>query len=550
MNLSNILIIDAEILRGMFANGLEYLRRDETLINDLNVFPVPDGDTGTNMRITLENGLEKAKNSNNVSSFFFDLSEGALFGARGNSGVLLSQYIKGISIALDGKEKLNVTDFALSLRKGYEKAYSASIEPAEGTILTVAREGIENTIPEINEKTTFVEFLHILVNKMSFSLENTPSLLPVLKEHGVIDSGAKGLLTIFEGMLAFLEGKKLENNSTERKTIKENDYSSFNSDSELDYGYCTEFILQLLNAKIKNNPFDLENFISFLKENGNSIVAFQEGDRVKVHIHTITPAIVISKAQTYGEFISFKMENMALQHNETIKNKQNKKEAMKEFAIVSIANGSSLIEMFKSLGSDYVIDGGHTMSASVNEILDTCALANAKTVFLLPNNPNLLLTAKQASSLSKDFKIEVIESKSLQEGYMALQSTLKTLDIDAVRESLKSAIENVSSYFVAISSKNSVECEEITYSIGDYVGGEGHKIDVAGTNLVETTLELMKKVPDIDEKEVMFLLYGTNVSEKDLNELKGKVEEEYPYLEIGFVKGDFSIYSYLLGIVK
>lgn len=550
MNLSNILIIDAEILRGMFANGLEYLRRDETLINDLNVFPVPDGDTGTNMRITLENGLEKAKNSNNVSSFFFDLSEGALFGARGNSGVLLSQYIKGISIALDGKEKLNVTDFALSLRKGYEKAYSASIEPAEGTILTVAREGIENTIPEINEKTTFVEFLHILVNKMSFSLENTPNLLPVLKEHGVIDSGAKGLLTIFEGMLAFLEGKKLENNSTERKTIKENDYSSFNSDSELDYGYCTEFILQLLNAKIKNNPFDLEKFISFLKENGNSIVAFREGDRVKVHIHTITPAIVISKAQTYGEFISFKMENMALQHNETIKNKQNKKEAMKEFAIISIANGSSLIEMFKNLGSDYVIDGGHTMSASVNEILDTCALANAKTVFLLPNNPNLLLTAKQASSLSKDFEIEVIESKSLQEGYMALQSTLKTLDIDAVRDSLKSAIENVSSYFVAISSKNSAECEEITYSIGDYVGGEGHKIDVAGTNLVETTLELMKKVPDIDEKEVMFLLYGTNVSEKDLNELKDKVEEEYPYLEIGFVKGDFSIYSYLLGIVK
>lgn len=551
MSSSNILTIDVNTLSMMFANGLAYLKRDEALINDLNVFPVPDGDTGTNMRITLENGLDKAKNSVSIGSFFSSLAEGALFGARGNSGVLLSQYIKGISLALKDEETLSVRSFASSLKSGYLKAYSAAIEPAEGTILTVAREGIENTLPEINDETTFADFLNILISKMTISLRNTPNLLPTLKEHGVIDSGGKGLLTIFEGMLAFLEGKEITDVSIEKhNSIEEADYSSFNADSTLDYGYCTEFILQLLNAKLKENPFELEDFISFLKVNGNSIVSFQEGDRVKVHIHTLKPSIVIEKAQTYGEFISFKMENMALQHNETVKAKKDKQEARKEFAIVSIATGNSLIEMFKNLGSDYVIDGGHTMNSSVNDILDACALVNAKTVFVLPNNPNILLSAKQAASLAKDFKIEVIESKSLQEGYMALQSTLKTLDIGTVRESLITSIENISSYFIAKTYKNSTECEEISYSAGDYVGGKAHQVEVAGTNINEATLKLMEKVPDMDEKETMFVLYGSDVTEKNIEELRSKVEEEYPYLEIGFIKGSFPIYSYLLGIIK
>lgn len=552
MNLRNISVIkDGSMFLNAIKRGLSYLRKNETIINDLNVFPVPDGDTGTNMRITLEKGVENVSDINSISSILSSLATGALFGARGNSGVLLSQYIKGVSLYLEGLEEFDITQLSLALKAGYERAYSVTIKPEEGTILTVAREGIDNTIKKLNENTTLGEFLSLLCDNMRLSLDNTPNLLSVLKEHDVIDSGGKGLLTFFEGVLSFVEGKEETDEIYQSNNKQQSaNYLAFNADSELDYGYCTEFILQLLNKKIQKNPFNLDSFITFLKNHGDSIVAFKEGDRVKVHIHTVKPSTVIDEAQKYGEFISFKMENMALQHNEQIIKKSNKRKDLSEFGIVSIATGTSLIEMFKKLGSDYVIDGGLTMNSSVTEILDACSFVNAKTIFLLPNNPNLILTAKQASELAKDFKIEVIETTSLQEGYMALQSTLKTLDIGSVRESLESSFKNVSSYFVGLSSKASLPNETLTYSVGDYLGGEKHNVLVAGKNKNEAMINLLHVIDDMDDKETIFILTGKDVSEDDVTILKEAIENDYPYLEVGFIKGDFPIYPYLLGVLE
>lgn len=550
MDLTKTLVIkDGKLFLDALKRGLSFLRKNERIINDLNVFPVPDGDTGTNMRITFEKGIENVSDLSRISSILPSLSIGSLFGARGNSGVLLSQYIKGISNYLEGLAEFDIKVLSLALKEGYLKAYSASISPEEGTILTVAREGIENTIPQINDDTNLRDFLTLLCNNMRASLMNTPNLLAVLKEHDVIDSGGKGLLTIFEGILSFVEGKDEKEEFVIDKNRPSVDYSAFNADSTLDYGYCTEFILQLLNKKIQETPFNLDSFIEFLKKRGNSIVAFKEGDRVKVHIHTTRPSIVIDEAQKYGEFISFKMENMALQHNETIIQKNNKKERMKEFGILSIAVGSSLIEMLKNLGSDYVIDGGSTMNSSVTEILDACSIINAKTIFLLPNNPNLILTAKQASELANGFNIEVIETKSLQEGYMALQSTLKTLDIDSIRESLNSSFACIKSYFIGLSNKDSCSAEKIQYSEGDYIGGEKHVIMAAGHDKNETAMNLLHSIEGMDDKETLFILTGKDVTVEDISSLKEKIEEEYPLLEVGFIKGEFPIYSYLLGVL-
>lgn len=545
-------MMNGEKMLSLLKVGYKHLVKNESLINDLNVFPVPDGDTGTNMRITLEKGIENAKDVPSLGNMFNELATGSLFGARGNSGVLLSQFIKGTSLGLDKKEMATPKELLCAFEMGYKKAYSATIEPTEGTMLTVAREGVENTKKEMLETSTFIDLFSLLVRNMSISLLNTPNLLPVLKEHGVIDSGGKGLLTIFEGILSALNGEK-EDASSLTSVIQEdkkNDFTAFNANSVLDYGYCTEFILQLLNSKIKEHPFVLKDFISFLKEHGNSIVAFQEKDRVKVHVHTKLPSIIISEAQKYGEFISFKMENMALQHNETLLAKQEKEKARKPFAIVSVAQGEGLIKLFKDLGSDYVLDGGATMNSSVNDFLDAMELVNADIVFLLPNNPNLILSAKQAASLTKTCKAYVIESKSLQEGYMALQTTLKTGDIETVKGSLENGIQQVDSYFIAPSSKNSTPSEPLSYHRGDYLGGKEHRILVASKEMNQAFLSLIQRIPDMDDKELLFIFYGHDVSSSDVDYLKEWLSETYSYLDVGFMEGDESIYSYLIGVNK
>ncbi len=537
----------------LLSSGYKNLALHADLINDLNVFPVPDGDTGSNMRVTTMNGIEYIKDAQSIGDVASNFATGSLFGARGNSGVLLSQYFKGIALSLKGKETATLPELAEALQAGYQNAYKAAIKPTEGTILTVAREGIESVLPQVNEDTPFVDFFSMLVEAMKLSLDNTPNLLAVLKEHGVIDSGGKGLLTIFEGVLAKLQGKgirSLENDiddheNHETETI---DFSVFNENSTLDYGYCTEFILQLLNSKANPASFDLQAFIAWLEEHGDSIVCFQDGTMVKVHIHTKRPSVIIDYAQQYGEFVSFKMENMALQHNGVLAKKELAKQDRKEYAIISVAQGDGIIKLFEELGSNLVLNGGPTMNTSVTELIDAFKIVNAETIFLLPNESNLILTAHQAANLYQDSKVIVIESESLQQGYMALQMTMQTGDAESAQESLQAGIEYIAPYFVARASKDSSPEEKVSYKKGGYVAGRHKDITIADGSLNDTALELIQSIPDAEEKEVMFVIYGKMVSLDEANELKDKLADIYPYLEVGLIPGKQEVYSYLIGV--
>lgn len=537
----------------LLSSGYKNLALHADLINDLNVFPVPDGDTGSNMRVTTMNGIEYIKDAQSIGDVASNFATGSLFGARGNSGVLLSQYFKGIALSLKGKETATLPELAEALQAGYQNAYKAAIKPTEGTILTVAREGIESVLPQVNEDTPFVDFFSMLVEAMKLSLDNTPNLLAVLKEHGVIDSGGKGLLTIFEGVLAKLQGKgirSLENDiddheNHETETI---DFSVFNENSTLDYGYCTEFILQLLNSKANPASFDLQAFIAWLEEHGDSIVCFQDGTMVKVHIHTKRPSVIIDYAQQYGEFVSFKLENMALQHNGVLAKKELAKQDRKEYAIISVAQGDGIIKLFEELGSNLVLNGGPTMNTSVTELIDAFKIVNAETIFLLPNESNLILTAHQAANLYQDSKVIVIESESLQQGYMALQMTMQTGDAESAQESLQAGIEYIAPYFVARASKDSSPEEKVSYKKGGYVAGRHKDITIADGSLNDTALELIQSIPDAEEKEVMFVIYGKMVSLDEANELKDKLADIYPYLEVGLIPGKQEVYSYLIGV--
>lgn len=537
----------------LLSSGYKNLALHADLINDLNVFPVPDGDTGSNMRVTTMNGIEYIKDAQSIGDVASNFATGSLFGARGNSGVLLSQYFKGIALSLKGKETATLPELAEALQAGYQNAYKAAIKPTEGTILTVAREGIESVLPQVNEDTPFVDFFSMLVEAMKLSLDNTPNLLAVLKEHGVIDSGGKGLLTIFEGVLAKLQGKgirSLENDiddheNHETETI---DFSVFNENSTLDYGYCTEFILQLLNSKANPASFDLQAFIAWLEEHGDSIVCFQDGTMVKVHIHTKRPSVIIDYAQQYGEFVSFKMENMALQHNGVLAKKELAKQDRKEYAIISVAQGDGIIKLFEELGSNLVLNGGPTMNTSVTELIDAFKIVNAETIFLLPNESNLILTAHQAANLYQDSKVIVIESESLQQGYMALQMTMQTGDAESAQESLQAGIEYIAPYFVARASKDSSPEEKVSYKKGGYVAGRHKDITIADGSLNDTALKLIQSIPDAEEKEVMFVIYGKMVSLDEANELKDKLADIYPYLEVGLIPGKQEVYSYLIGV--
>ena len=388
MNLNNISgVTFTELLEYGYKNLVAHYKA----INDLNVFPVPDGDTGTNMKLTYAKGLKSISDENaSVSKIADEFARGMLFGARGNSGVLTSQYFRGFANNLSNCVSLKVHDFARAMVGAYKNAYKACVDVTEGTILTVAREGIENVDFQYDDD--FITFLEKVVNTMRVSLDNTPELLPVLKENGVIDSGGKGLLTIFEGFLYFFTGKEIvaeeEAPAHEEKKEENNDtvdFSAFNENSVLEYGYCTEFLLQLQTAKVDIPSFNVDEFIAWMQEHGESLVCFQTGSIIKTHIHTKKPYEVIEFAQRYGEFLTFKMENMALQHNNVLEENKKKMHERKKLAYIAIAQGDGVIDLFESLGCDIVLNGGQTMNTSVAEMVTDRFNINAFRSDLLAN---------------------------------------------------------------------------------------------------------------------------------------------------------------------
>ena len=543
-------VITGEIFLDLLHKAYQNLCLNCKSINDLNVFPVPDGDTGSNMKVTFFHGLENIKEQDNVPLMAEEFAQGMLFGARGNSGVLLSQYFKGIANGLKGKEKVDISTLIQAMIEGYKNAYDSTVVPVEGTILTVAREGIEKGKLEVTSTSDLIDLFLAVYDAMRISLDNTPNLLPVLKDAGVIDSGGKGLLVILEGFI-----KSLRHEDIQAVQEWENHAPSptptsiaFDENSELVYGYCTEFLLQLQNSKTDIPHFDLKAFISFLSEHGDSIVCFQNGSIVKVHIHTKKPYEIIEFAQRYGEFVAFKMENMSLQHNEVVNKKQEKNQQKKERAIIAVCQGEGMKKIFSDLGCDLVLDGSSTMNTSTAEFLDAFEKVNAKTIFLLTNESNLIMSANQAKNLYKDAQVRVIETKTMQEGYFALSmAVLTTENDDELEEMLLTGKNQILSCFIAASSRD-VQNEEVHSKKGDYIGYVDSKLVCSHPERKQATLALFSKIENIDEKEICFLMYGKQVSKEEVEEIQKELMDIYPYLEVGILEGKQDVYDILIGV--
>lgn len=535
--------IDGIIFEKMLKNGLASLCLKEKELNDMNVFPVADGDTGTNMLHTLENGLKSAKDIKHLGDYLKALSTGMLFGARGNSGVILSQLFKGIYLELVHCSIANPNELRNAFIRAYKQAYSAVIKPAEGTILTVSREGIENIR---KDKLQYIEDLfRLYIAEMYKSLNNTPLLLPELKEAGVLDSGAYGYIIIIEGMSNYLFGEKVEYDvSSLIQKNEKTDQSYFGVNSDFEEGYCMEFLLQLMTSKGYDKTFNLESFKELLKQYGTSIVCFMEDTIVKVHIHTLLPAPIITLAQNFGEFISFKLENMQMQHNEY--------EIVKkpvQLASIAVVEGDGIEQLYKDLGCSCIIKTKDTMNTSTEEFANAIRKFNAKDIVIFPNDSNILKACNQAIDLLESKNVTIIPTTSLIQGYFAL-----SMDNDS-DPSNHNRIDNMLqgkdiaktiSVSKAVKDYNS---DNFNCTTGQYISVIDGSLSKANDDMMVCLFDTIDNLSDFEEKSAMIVLCGKDISEELQEKIQDSLFDKYPNIETSVLRGDQRLSSLLIGIV-
>ncbi len=554
-------IITGKIFSEMAANGYRDLKLHFEEVNNLNVFPVPDGDTGTNIAATLNGGVKAVKNAENetIGNVAEQLAGGMLLGARGNSGVIVSQFFQGLSEGLSGLETATVQQFAEALKSGTAKAYDAVVHPVEGTVLTVCREGTQYVNDHLGEIEDFETLFEVLLREMRISLEKTPDLLPVLKEAGVIDSGGAGLVYTMEGMHKHLLGESLEDtayNGPQTAVSTDGDIP-FDENSVLDYGYCTEFILQLLVSKCDPAAFDLKTMISFLETIGDSIVAIKQKSIVKVHVHTKEPWKAIQFAQQFGEFVTFKMENMSIQHNEKLLKEmpieesaehiaQNEKHV--ETAIVAVSPSAEITKLFLEMGVSQIISGGQTMNPSADDFIKAFDAANADNVIVFPNNSNIILTAEQSAKLYEKSNVIVLKSKSVVEAYSALSmASFDEVSVEEAVEGMKDCIEGVVSAEISPAVRDS-QNNGISIKEGDYMGILQHNIVSSSKNIIETIEELLNKVPELEEKSVLTVFYGKDATQELRDDLQQLIGVSFPMLEMVEIEGNQTIYPLIFAL--
>lgn len=556
--------LNGEQFKSLVISGANNLRNNYEEVNNLNVFPVPDGDTGTNMCHTIDNGVAAIKDieTQSVNDIAKPLSGGMLLGARGNSGVILSQIFRGICKGLKGKNEVNARDLAEAYELGVKQAYGAVVTPVEGTILTVFREATEYASKHISKDSSINEFYHLHLQEAAKSLANTINLLPVLKEAGVIDSGGAGYVYIVKGMIKFLEGEEVDfsfldntsNGHSDVQTPANIDFDAFGPDDTLTYGYCTEFILRLQSSKVDIENFDIQTVIDVLNGDdikGDSIVALNDDSIVKVHVHTKDPGLVLDHMRKFGEFLTIKIENMALQHNESIGDEQleeNRKAEHKKYALVAVAQGDGIKEQFKEFGVDVVIDGGQSMNPSTEDFLSAFKKIDADNIIVFPNNKNIIMAAKQAAKLYKAANVEVIISNSVPECYSALTMLdFSSDDLTIILGNFNQAIDNVSSGEITTSIRDTTVNNVVIHK-GDYIGIVDGKLLVASSEKLDAFKQLLTKVDDIDSKEVLIIICGKNVNEEEKERLQEMLYESFPQLEVGMIDGGQEIYDYLFSV--
>ncbi len=545
--------ITAASFQSMVENGLRNLKAHYQEINDLNVFPVPDGDTGTNMTATLKGGVEAMGKveSDELSDKAGALASGMLLSARGNSGVILSQFFAGIAESFKGLHEADLNQFASALSQGTATAYKAVVNPVEGTILTVAKDGSRAVSEAISTMKSLESVFGLLSRSMSESLQNTPNLLPVLKEAGVIDSGGAGLLSVMEGMRKDVLGEEIEDSLFNGPSSPSSsaDLSAFNEDSVLTYGYCTEFILQLQNCKNGPKTFDLDDMIETFKTFGDSIVALRQGNIVKVHVHTKDPSLPIRYAQKYGEFLTFKMENMNLQHNEILlKELPIEETKTKEYGIVSVSPSPEISALFKEMKVDQIVSGGQSMNPSADDFVKAFAKTNANKIIVFPNNGNVILTAKQAAKLYDKSEIYVVPSKSVVEAYSALQLIdFESYSLEENLQSIESSMAEVVSGEVSVAVRDSLN-NGINVKKGDAIGILSGTLVADEPDVVDCLFSTIAKVADIDDRSVITIFFGRDVDDETKEAVEFQIEEAYPLMDYQSFNGGQDVYPFIFAI--
>ena len=528
--------IDGQLLKDMFIGAANFLEKNKEMLNSLNVFPVPDGDTGTNMSLTMQAAVRSIENSEteNIEEIGNMVSNGSLMGARGNSGVILSQILRGFSKALEGSEKIDSYVLADALERGSKTAYRAVMKPIEGTILTVARESAEKAMEISKDYGDIGLFLKEVISAAKISLDKTPDMLPVLKQAGVVDAGGKGFIVILEGMLSAINGEEVIYHSIEKTEEKFMEYSI--SNEEIEFGYCTEFI-------INNNKRNSESFAKEIKDIGDSMMVVEGDGFIKVHVHTNNPGFVLDKAIEVGELIDIKIDNMRYQHNNNFETKV--EEEKKEYGFITVAMGDGIRNIFNDLNVDHIISGGQTMNPSTEDIVKAIDEISAKNIIVLPNNSNIILAANQAKELS-DKNVIVLDTKTVPQGISALLEFNEELDLEDNIKNMTDAFKRMKTSQVTFSVRDTtLDGKEIKK--GDILGINDGKLTCVGKNIEEVTLDLIKKTLDGDS-ELITVFYGEDVKEEDGEKIIEALQKEHGDLDIELIYGGQPIYYYLIAI--
>ncbi|KIO59050.1 hypothetical protein B4065_0871 [Caldibacillus thermoamylovorans] len=555
----SITMIDGKRFAEMIFYGANRLSQNAKYVDSLNVFPVPDGDTGTNMNLSIQSGAKEVRNNivPHVGKVGQALSRGLLMGARGNSGVILSQLFRGFAKAIEAKESLDITDFAEALNAGVTTAYKAVMKPVEGTILTVAKDSAKKAL-EVSKTTTDMTILmEEVVKEAKASLKRTPELLPVLKEVGVVDSGGQGLVFVYEGFLAQLKGEKVDELTTAEvsmdQLVKQEHHKSvqgFINTEDIVYGYCTEFMVKFKDSKLKNHPFSEEKFRNDLSEYGDSLLVIADDQLAKVHIHTEQPGVVLTYGQQYGDLINLKIENMRQQHttileNDKVNTVQEQQKQPSEYGIVAVSMGSGIRDLFKSIGAEVVIEGGQTMNPSIEDIVKAIEQVNAEKVFILPNNKNIILAAEQARDVC-DQQVIVIPSKTVPQGLAALLAFNPSVDAEKNEKAMNDALKTVKSGQITFAIRDTM-IDNLTIKKDDYMGIEEGSIVVSNRDLNVTAKELLNKMLD-EDSEILTIIKGEEATEEQTKALIQFVEEKFPEVEIEIHDGKQPLYQFIFSV--
>ncbi|MCM3572812.1 MULTISPECIES: DAK2 domain-containing protein [Mesobacillus] len=554
----SINVLDGKRFAEMVIQGANHLAANAKYVDALNVFPVPDGDTGTNMNLSMTSGAKEVKNNvqEHIGKVGSALAKGLLMGARGNSGVILSQLFRGFAKAIENKPTVNSVEFAAALNAGVETAYKAVMKPVEGTILTVAKDAARHAVAIAKNHESLIGLMEEVLKEAKASLNRTPDLLPVLKEVGVVDSGGQGLVFVYEGFLAELKGEKLPDSPSAMPNMNElvsaehhKSVQSHMNTEDIEFGYCTEFMVRLEGKE----AFSEENFRQDLSHYGDSLLVISDDEVVKVHIHSEQPGEVLTYGQRYGNLINMKIENMRQQHTDIVGESSTPlrtqaaepKKEKREYGIVAVSMGSGIAELFRSIGANAVIEGGQTMNPSTEDIIKAIKEVNARKVIILPNNKNIIMAAEQAAEVAEE-EVVVIPSKTVPQGMTALLSFNPSAEPGDNKEAMTEAMQHVKTGQLTYAVRDT-SIDGLEISTGDFMGIADGKIVLKDQDKVKAAKDLLEQMLD-EDSEILTILKGEDASEEDVDSIVEFVESNYGDVEVEVHNGEQPLYAFIFAI--